>query len=369
MPVLSDIVDIKKLIEHIETGNINARHHETLPLSILKYSKVAPIRFSPGMWDDTLSRCRGLVIEQNANFGESFVVARPIEKFHNYGSVRVPNIVLTKQPVVTDKLDGSCILAYKYNGSIVCSTLGSFHSEQADWANKMWQESYSDITIPDDVTAVFEGIYLGNRIVVHYDYDDLVLITAIDNNTGADIPLYDCHWWTGRQVETHYDVKSLDEAYYLASSEVYNDAEGVVITWYRYNEPSFRLKAKNSEYVRMHGIITKTNSKTVWEALQNGRLEEILTNVPDELHAWVQQIAAELNRQYNNILFDATLTFGKLRPLLAEGRDTFAREAKKYQYPFLLFTLADNKDIAAAIYKMIKPEFSVPFRTDADDSI
>ena len=59
-----------------------------------------------------------------------------------------------------------------------------------------------------------------------------------------------------------------------------------------------RVKIKYAEYVRLHRIVTGLNARTVWEVLvTGGDLDELTEPLPDEFHAWVRGVAAELTAQ------------------------------------------------------------------------
>lgn len=86
-----------------------------------------------------------------------------------------------------------------------------------------------------------------------------------------------------------------------ASPEDYDNTEGFTVRFIPENPdtPSFRVKMKHAEYVRLHRIVTGVNSKTIWEYLsQQQPLDELLERVPDEFFDWVQATVRDLNQQY-----------------------------------------------------------------------
>jgi RNA ligase len=93
---------------------------------------------------------------------------------------------------VYDKLDGSLGILYFYDDKPYIATRGSFTSEQAERANKIFQKKYSHLHFNKEHTYLFEIIYPENRIVVDYGAkEDLILLAVLDTETGKDLELPD----------------------------------------------------------------------------------------------------------------------------------------------------------------------------------
>lgn len=155
-----------ELHEAMATGDIRRQTHPEFPeLTIYNYGEEVQYR---NRWNKITLACRGLIINQAT--GE--VVARPWEKFFNFG--QMDNRIESDAPVeVTDKMDGSLGILYRRpDGVCAIATRGSFASDQALEANKIWSESYSYLDVSEDYTFLFEILVPWNRIVVSYDYDD-----------------------------------------------------------------------------------------------------------------------------------------------------------------------------------------------------
>lgn len=369
---LGDVVDIDKFIQLIDDGFINIQIHPTLDLAVYKYSKDAPYHFKAEHWPDELKIARGLVC--NSNFE---IIARPIGKFFNYGEVPLQDFFYDKKPIITNKVDGSCILVSHYNNDIVINTLGSFTSEQALWAQEIWNKKHQEAEWPDNITLIFEAVYDQNRIVVNYDFEDLVYLTAIDNITGADIDLH----WTGRCVDQYNDIEDLDTAHNVANSYYFEDQEGLVLCWRNFRKPSYRLKMKHANYVFLHGVVTKTSTTSVWEHLSTGgKLDDLLSIAPDELGSWIKFTARELESKFDKILATAFENYFTVRNILLnrgiereapDFRKEFALLANKMEYRGILFMLLDDKElkqISDFVWKTIKPKYEAAHRLiDADE--
>lgn len=102
-------------LQYLETDLVQVQHHDTLPLDIFCYGRKA---VKEDHWDKVTTRCRGHVV--NRLTGE--IVARPFEKFHNYGSTAAETadplyaVNLTEHPVIWEKLDGFLCTAYTFEG-------------------------------------------------------------------------------------------------------------------------------------------------------------------------------------------------------------------------------------------------------------
>lgn len=355
MTKLHDILDVEKLEQHLIDGDVNCNAHPNGELFIYNYT--AKCQFSKNWTDETLA-CRGLIVD-----GDGDVVARPFRKFFNYTEVAVPKRVWTTEPVVTDKLDGSLGICYFDGEKYSVATRGSFTSDQATWATDWLSANHPEFA-PEGFTALFEIIYPENRIVVNYgDTAELVFLGAINTHTGEDVP----HWelegfWPGKSVSQYFGLGSVDDVYTFATGDDKLDEEGVVLTWLTPGEPSFKLKIKHPDYVRLHRIITGINTKKIWYMLANDqRYEEILEMVPDEFYDWFQGVVKDLKSQYYEIEAKALDRYSEIMDVTGRDRKAFARLAVKTFNPGLMFTLYDGRDISEAVWKMVKPKAEKPF--------
>ena len=354
---ITDILDTKLMHEMIDNGYISAQKHPTDDLVILNYS---PATQYERMWNDVTMQCRGLIMSLSQE-----VVARPFAKFFNYGELDVTELP-SGDPIVADKMDGSLGIIYTHNGQVAVATRGSFASDQALWANGFMHCMMPDFSQPDGVTTLVEIIYPENRIVVDYKgAEGLWLLGAIDNATGADIPLTDIDWWDGPVAPTHA-FSDLESTLETVNGSDYDDDEGVVLCWPRPDAPSFRLKIKNPRYVELHRICTGLSTRTVWEALSNDTFDELLEAAPDEFHLWIRNVEADLRQQFSEIKRVSEYELDAARFNAQQGSNSYTRRelaewltGPTTTYTGLCFALEDGKDIAPRIWAMIKPERSM----------
>lgn len=355
---LRDLFDEADFIEMLASGYVSDTKHPVLDLVIYNYTPAAQYE---RVWNDVTTQCRGLIADFDGN-----IVARPFAKFFNYGEVDTYTDLPNGDPLVSEKMDGSLGIIYSYGEEWdAVATRGSFASEQALWASKHLAETYPDFAQPTGVTTLVEIIYPANRIVVDYkDAEGLWLLGAIDNETGADIMFDDITWWTGPRTPT-FPFWDLEKSVRAVGGTGFDDGEGVVLCWPRSDGPSYRLKIKSENYVRLHRIVTGLSTRTVHEALSNGTFADLIDNVPDEFHPWIRQVADDLVGQHDEILKTAKddLFMAELRAVLAlpvgqmyTRKDLAEQIIAHATHPGLCFSLKDGKNIDSKIWDMIRPE-------------
>jgi len=293
MKKLWDLMDMDLYREMLLNRYI--RVNEKNGFRILTYTEKAQFE---NEWNAVTRQCRGLIIDKYWN-----VVARPFDKFMNYGQNRADKLLMDYRVEVTDKMDGSLGIlfgkdpnrgsadnvnvsgwsnAVHYYPNWTVATKGSFDSEQAEKMREILREKYSGIRLDTDWTYMFEIVYPGNRIVLDYgDTEDLFLLGARHNETGYVRPAEDVSEWCGPKTLT-FSYKTLREA--LEAPDRAN-AEGFVVY---FPDLDYRMKIKQDDYVALHRTVTNLTPRRIWENMKNGKtLEEIAELVPDEWHEWL----------------------------------------------------------------------------------
>jgi len=254
-------------------------------------------------------------------------------------------------------MDGSLGILYWLNDEPFIATRGSFISSQAAHATEILKNKYAGTftKINRTATYLFEIVYPGNRIVVDYgNIDDLVLLAVIDNKTGEDLPLPAIGFPLVKKYDGINDFKALKS---------FDDAnkEGFVIKF----KSGLRVKIKLTEYLRLHRIVTGVSNLVIWEHLSEGRsFEDLLEKVPDEFYEWVKKTIEGLKGQYSKILADSKSSFQRLDADIHTNRKETAMYFQAQKYPAVLFALFDGKPVDKIIWKMIRPQYSKPFKVD-----
>lgn len=354
----------KQITPYVEKGLISERiHPDDDNIRIFNYTPEC--QFSRA-WDDITMQCRGLIM--NIETGE--VLARPFRKFFNYEEhIAEGKSIPTDRPIITAKYDGSLGIAYTLDNKMWIATRGSFVSEQAIWATTWWRENHGDKPYGNSITYLFEILYPQNRIVIHYDFSGLVHLASIDTKTG-------------KQVDSQLPVKKAEQFDYsdISSLSQLNtkNSEGFVIF---YPETNLRLKIKFPDYIRLHKIVTGLSEIAIWEAMQEGNIDKLTLDFPDEFYTWFSSVRSRIQKDYDDIFNTAHIEYCRIindlecaimrnddiiertNPIF---RKLFALEAIKYEHPGLLFSMLDDKSYVDAIWKMIRPHGSKTFKVDTD---
>ena len=209
-----------------------------------------------------------------------------------------------------------------------------------------------------------------NRIVVRYDYEDLILLGMIETKTGYEVDLHK----EGTDVRLKNLVENLGfkvvkrydgiNDYSTLKGIIKDNEEGFVV---RFSNGD-RMKIKGEEYLRLHKIMTNVSTTAVWEMLSEGRdVLELLKDVPDEFYKKVKMYVLDLRYSYLSYSEYA----GKMHDKFRYGKfnDRYPEPTKKEFAEFLslndidpkvrsiCFAIWDNKNYDKIIWKYIKPEF------------
>ena len=118
--------------KYINTRLVTRNEHPTFPLYIYAYGREA---VHEQVWDYVTMRCRGIIVHKDT--GE--IIARPFEKFFNYGTANMPETDPTdwtvfglsdrwkvNEPTVWEKVDGFLCTGYKWDGRWYVASKCSF---------------------------------------------------------------------------------------------------------------------------------------------------------------------------------------------------------------------------------------------------
>jgi RNA ligase len=340
---LPDLLDTADLTDAIDAGLVRRQMHPELPLAILNYTERCTYERA---WTEVTRTCRGLIYDTATDH----IVARPFGKFFNYGEHPDGSLDLTAPADVTDKLDGSLGILYATGDGWAIATRGSFTSEQAIRATRLFRSHYAGFEPPDGMTVLFEIIYPGNRIVVDYGGMDLVVLGAVDIATGETVSPDWVSLWPGPVAET-MSARTLAEALALPPR---HGREGVVVRM----GDSTMVMIKQGDYVALHRLITGMNARVVWERIGDGEsADTICQGIPEEFWPWVREVGGELIREKNRIIDEATTEHERILASLPEGwtRKDYAMAAVKSPLRAWLFNLLDGRDPSEGIWRILKP--------------
>jgi len=352
----------KKLISQ---GYISERKHPECDYFIYNYTSKTQYEQN---WNAQTMNCRGLILDGDGN-----IIAKPFSKFFNIGEYsqhnnlgKIPN---WKYFDVFDKMDGSLGILYKLpNGDYKIATRGSFESEQAKVGTIIWESRniYNNFLPDDDYTYLFEIIYPENRIVIDYgDKKDLILLAVIHKETGEELgyeELLKLAEDIGCPMTQYYGRIAYNRhAFQKIGADIPEGHEGFVMRF----DNGLRVKIKAEEYVRLHRLITGVSNKSIWDLLRHGEnIDELLDRVPDEFYDWVEQTKRDFENNYESIEHSCKVIIDsavfETRKEVAE----YLLQKEHKIYSGILFAMYDNKPYDQAIWRLLKPEYSKPFKKD-----
>ncbi|MGW0367153.1 RNA ligase [Streptomyces sp. NPDC002990] len=395
---LHDLMPAQQLADSIDAGYVTRKSHPELPLSLYTYTRTAQYE---QVWNQVTTRCRGLVADDSTGV----VVALPLPKFFNVGehaSGRPYAPALPDEPFeVYEKVDGSLAVVFHYAGRWRVASKGSFTSTQATWAQRRL-DGRDTAALRPGVTYLAEILYPQNRIVVDYgERRDLVLLAAFGPD-GTEVPLAEAapHWQGIGSVVTVWPAMPIDELIALTESNTMpggrsatgTDAEGFVLRF----ASGVRAKAKLSEYVRLHKVLTGVTERDIWrshgiqrfaalparqlaqglgctvgdiEASGGKPLDALLEQVPDEFDTWVREVVARIEDEAARRESAIDEAFRGLAHL-ADDRAAFARAAKELNDRWIraaMFLRLDGRTTELVTWRAVRPEAADPFTTDEEN--
>lgn len=307
-------------------------------------------------WNEFTILARGLILDP----ANKKVVATPFPKFFNL--TEKPESVPDLPFETFEKLDGSLIIIFCYNGKWRCATKGSFNSTQAQWAQTQVDKVIKNFTFNDRVTLLAEAIYPENRIVVHYDYTDLVVLGGYmpdGDDMGYDT-LTTLSKVIGWRLAKRYEYSHLSEL--MALVPVMTAAqEGFVLRF----QDGHRLKIKGDEYCRIHRLISRLTPIAMWEAMMShDDLEEIRKQLPEEFWTDFDFIIERLSLNMGSLIQEIKAEIKKVEQLsnkeiglsldkIPEHIRGFVFAWRKSENPM------DDKRILEKLFKAIRPNGNI----------
>lgn len=311
---------------------LNVYEHPTLPLLGLKYTVDSP-RTHP-----ITREARGLVLEKDT----WKCVAKPFNRFFNVGEVaeEYSKFHWPRFDCI-EKVDGSLIVLYNYEGKWLVNTSGSFGLGQAQnfddsWANLFWKFAQFDKSkLFDEYTYIFELCTPYNRVVKEYAAPTTFLlgvnwlgpnfeltesaVTTVAKEIGANRPII-------HQATSEDCVRALMESL-EDQDEVH---EGVILR----DKNNMRYKWKTQKYINLHHLSDNGNvilPKNLTRIVLNGDMDEVLTQRSDLLTA-LTQVSLSIAKLEDDV-------FRLFASNAHKSQKEYAMAVKGHKFSWLLFQL------------------------------
>ena len=350
-------VFIQGLLNEVSKGTVSKK--DKGELSLFSYT---PLCQHDRTWNDFSLCARGLILHLPTNS----IVALPFPKFFNFGerSYDISNQSFT----VSEKLDGSLGIIYYWNNRWNVCTRGSFNSEQSKWAEAWLYENCELELMLKEITYLVEIIYPQNRIVIKYDFEGLVLLTAYSTLNGKeyDNKLLDFHAESVGFYRPKYYEYSFEQLLEV-SKALTSDKEGFVVHF----DDGVRLKIKGDEYCRVHRIISNVTPLAVWNSMMScDNLDELRIQLPEEFRSDFDLIVHLLETKFYDLLDDLryarektdNLTDKELGLLLnsPEAKTLFSEQQRRFLFAIrkdgLLYYAYEKGIMREKVFRSFRPD-------------
>lgn len=323
----------------IEFG-VYTYEHPSLPLVGFKYGLITSDsqKFHP-----IVRESRGIVLER----GSWNVVAYPFKRFFNLGEDPATEECFNWNNFsCQEKLDGSLIIVYHYDGDWHVNTSGSFAQGICYDSGRSWEELFWETfkthrgTLIPEMTYIFELWTKYNKIVRSYDKSFVTLLGVRDNKTLKEFS------HTCIRVEADFLNVNKPKLYHFKSvAEIVDKLENL-----EQQDPTFegfvlcdrdfrRIKIKSDSYKQLHAL--KGNGQFLYKNIIPQLLKGNRAKLARDFPEWLEELEQcsekidHLKSETNNLWSE----FGEM-----QSRRDYAQNILRYaSLPAMLFWLYDKK--------------------------
>ena len=298
--------------------------------------------------DPLVCEARGIIIDVK----HQTVVCRPFDKFFNVQEQYAADIDWNTAKVL-EKIDGSLIKLYWYNGKWTFATSSTCDASDASVAGYKGvtyrdiiarADNYSRIPFDDlnkNRTYLFELVSPMTQVVIRYDKTSLYYLASFDNMTGEEVEV---DLFEEFKRPRSYPLKTIDECI-SAAMELNRDSEeeikdeGFVVVDGQHR----RIKIKSPAYIALHRAVTNKvfTVKRITELYQQGAdLVKLAKDFPNEA-----RIIKYYDWQFEEVRHNINEMAGYARALYEEydhDRRAVASEIKDSPYAWAGFAAIGN---------------------------
>lgn len=297
------------------------------------YPNLLNLKYIPSASDVEAFKCRGIVVDEDRDYK---VVSRPYDRFPNYGVYQWGPEFDWSSFQVLEKLDGTMIKLYFYNGEWQVGTTGTPDAVCGSpiLFKKLFWDTFRifNYKLPEEInyTYIFELCTSWNTVVINYEKPRLVLHGVRDINTGKykQIEEYRKYGW---EIAKSYDFSTSDSIIKNISQLDGTKSEGYVAIDQHFN----RIKFKAPDYVEKHRKTSNISLKKAIELVIDGEyLETVLTfshlkTIMDEAKARYDRLIVDLEFLKNETKDYKGAELNKIKNQFKYG--VYAFEVKKYK--------------------------------------
>lgn len=282
--------------------SIKVKEYPENGLIVLNYTNPSPEK-SP-----IVKECRGLILSSDYE-----IVSRGFDRFFNYNEKSAAKPNMGAECYATEKIDGSLIKLYKFNGKWCISTRGTAFAECIIYESTTtyqqaifealnidengFQEMCENWNLNDKLTYILELTGKCNRVLTEYNPNkyELWFISARSNDfTGKYIDV--------NSIKLHKNIRRPKIVRFRNMMECIRQAEkltnlreGFVVFDQKTFEPTYKIKSPT--YVRMHSAIS------IGKGIQHKRhiCKMIVANESSEFIAYFPKYTDSVNECYRRI--------------------------------------------------------------------
>lgn len=250
-----------------------------------------------------VKECRGVILEEKT----WKVIRLSFIKFFNYREKNADEIDWTSA-TVTEKVDGSIIGLYFYNGKWRVCTNSTIDADDASLIQNSKFQTYKDLfyyawenstnlhfdELNPNYCYTMELVSPQNRVVIRYDQPCLYLLSIRDMSTLKEVAIENNLPIAKPKV---FSLTSLNDCL-LAAKELGLSQEGYVVK----DKFEHRIKIKSPEYVAMHYLrdINKITLPRLIDVIKANEISEFLTYHP-ESKSFIENVQKQL-KNIDNII-------------------------------------------------------------------
>lgn len=306
--------------------------HEKDNLIIFKYNQILSDFSNP-----IVQECRGIILEKDT----WKVVRLAFYKFFNYGESNAAQLDWSSA-VVTEKVDGSLMSIFYYNGEWRVASNGTIDARDADMQSdpyenfrQLFDAAVNDLDydkLDKNCCYTVELRSPFNKIIVPYKDIKIIHLSTRDMTTLEEIEVD-----IGLEKPKVYELKTLDDCIEMAKTFDFTQ-EGFVARDKYYN----RVKIKSPEYVIAHKTFANkaVTKESIMELIHTNETSEFLNYFP-EYKSFVTEVRKEYSaakrRFYQNALYATTLMM-----VSDMSKKEFALKVKDLPFSAVCFKIYDN---------------------------
>ena len=272
-------MNLNNFYEYVKQGNLSCCEKQFGNNTLVSFKYTNETIYKQ-LWNEITLNARGITFEKetgnvvsfpfkkffnfqelyNPIIGEQTELYKKVKKYQGYDNLDYP---IDKQKFrCLEKLDGSCAQVFFYNKKWIVKTLGSFDSDQARWAQKWFDKNINTLYLIQNRTYLFEIVSNEDIHPIRYDFEGMVLLGVISNNTGEEYSLetiQETATMLNVRMAKVYDFDNFNEAVSWAK-KLPKTQEGLVITF----DNGFKTKAKSDDWCQLAKMFEGMTKWNIW---------------------------------------------------------------------------------------------------------